>query len=95
MSKQKKKGARTVYSGFEYDCENAILGRLLVQNPMRKCRAEAEAERVGHGCRRVNKRNAIARIVERHGEKMRSDVHGRANEHEPRTLELKMIMTPS
>ncbi len=85
---------RTVYSGFEYDRENAILRRLLVQNPMRECRAEAQTERVGHGCWRVNKRNAIARIIERHGEKVGSDVNRRANEHEPRTLELNKTPRP-
>ena len=94
QEKRKKRRARTVYSGLKYDCENSILGCLLVRNPMGERRAEAEAERVGDRCRRVDKRNAIPRIVEWHGEKVSSDVNGRANEHEPRTLELKFNMTP-
>ena len=86
----KKRVRRTVYPGLENDCENAILGRLLVLNPMRKCSAEAETERVCHCRWRIDKRHAIARIVERHAEEMGSGVNGRANKHEPGTLKLKL-----
>lgn len=86
----KRGRARTIYSGLEKYSENAVIGRLLVLNPMRKCRAETETERVGHRRRRVDKCNAIARIVEGHAEEMSSGVNWCANEHEPRTLELKL-----
>jgi Flp pilus assembly CpaF family ATPase len=84
-----EKGVRTIDPRLEYDSENAILV-LLVVNPMRECRAEAEAKRVGHCHWRVDKRHAIARTVERHAEEMGSSVSGRANKHEPRALELKL-----
>ena len=79
---------RTIDPGLEYDSENTILV-LLVVDPMRECCAEAEAERVGHCRWWVDKRHAIARIVERHAEEMGSSVSGRTNKHEPRALELK------
>ena len=87
----KRGRARTIYSGLENDSEYTVrLVRMLVLNPMRKCRAETETERIDHRRGRVDKRNAISRSVEGHAEEMCSGVNGCTNEHEPRTLELKL-----
>lgn len=61
---------------------------MLVQDSAWECRAKAQTQRVDDCDWWVNKRDAVARAVERHGEEVSTTVSRRANEHQSGALEL-------
>lgn len=61
---------------------------MLVEDSAWECRAKAQAQRVDYRDWWVNKRDAVARAVERHGKEVSTSVSRRANEHQSGALEL-------
>jgi hypothetical protein len=80
---------RTVDARFESNCKDAILGRIVAQDPVWECRSEAQAERVRDRGRRVDKGQAIARSIKRHGKKMGAGVGRRTDENQSGAFELR------